>query len=170
MRKESKPDYHKTWKDKKNEKSNQRKKGFKPSNFKNRQKQSSQAEKQPARAMGEKPIDPQHNRESLQCWKCGGPHMHKNCPLENESSRLAYNIQEAEIVGQVSRVVPRIYAAREGLQADHQSIVLQVAGNIVEKFVSILIDPGSTHSYITPRVVEICAFKKVNHRKSWLSS
>ena len=31
-----------------------------------------------------------------------------------------------------------------------------------------MIDPGSTHSYITPRVVEICAFKKVKHRKSWL--
>ena len=28
-------DYHKTWKDKKNEKSNQRKKGFKPCNFRN---------------------------------------------------------------------------------------------------------------------------------------
>ena len=28
-----KPDYHKTWKDKKNEKSDQSKKGFKPSNF-----------------------------------------------------------------------------------------------------------------------------------------
>ena len=31
-------DYHKTWKDKKNEKSDQRKKGFQPSNFKNEQK------------------------------------------------------------------------------------------------------------------------------------
>ena len=30
-----KPDYHKTWKEKKNEKSNQRNKGFKPSNFRN---------------------------------------------------------------------------------------------------------------------------------------
>ena len=30
-----KPDYHKTWKDKKNEKSDQRKKGFKPSSFMN---------------------------------------------------------------------------------------------------------------------------------------
>ena len=29
----NKPDYHKTWKEKKNEKSDQRKKGFKPSNF-----------------------------------------------------------------------------------------------------------------------------------------
>ena len=30
-----KPNYHRTWKDKKNEKSDQRKKGFKPSNFRN---------------------------------------------------------------------------------------------------------------------------------------
>ena len=46
--------------------------------------------------------------------------------------------------------------------------MVEVVGNIVEQSVSILIDPGSTHSYITPRVVEICAFKKVKHRKSWL--
>ena len=31
-----------------------------------------------------------------------------------------------------------------------------------------MIDLGSTHSYITPKVVEICAFQKVKHRKSWL--
>ena len=38
--------------------------------------------------------------------------------------------------------------------------MVEFAGNIVEQSVSILIDPGSTHSYITPRVVENCAFKK----------
>src|SRR5713226_2014168 len=117
---------------------------------------------------GEKPKDPQQNRGPLQCWKCGGPHMRRNCPLENESAIPAYNIQEAETVGQVARAVPRIYAALEDRQADHQSIVVEVVGKIVEQSVSILIDPGSTHSYITPRVVEMCAFKKVKHRKSWL--
>ena len=91
--------------------------------------------------------------------------MHRNCPLENESARLTYNIQEAKTVGQVAKEVPRIYVALEDRQADHQSTVVEVAGNIVEQSVSILIDPGSTHSYITPRVVEICAFKKVKHRK-----
>ena len=90
--------------------------------------------------------------------------MRRNCPLENESARPVYNIQEAETVGQVARVVPRIYAALE----DHQSTVVEVAGKIVEQYVSILIDPSSTHSYITLRIVEICAFKKVNNRKSWL--
>ena len=38
-----KPYYHKAWKEKKNEKFDQRNKGFKPSNFKNQQKQPSQA-------------------------------------------------------------------------------------------------------------------------------
>ena len=31
-----------------------------------------------------------------------------------------------------------------------------------------MIYPGSSHSYITTRVVEICAFKKVKYIKSWL--
>ena len=34
-KRKGKPDYHKTWKDKKKEKFDQRKKGFKPSNFRN---------------------------------------------------------------------------------------------------------------------------------------
>ena len=42
--------------------------------------------------------------------------------------------------------------------------MVEVVGNIVEQSVSILINPGSTHSYITPKVVEICAFKKLKHR------
>ena len=94
--------------------------------------------------------------------------MRDNCPLENESTRPAYNIQESQTMRQVPRVVPRIYASLEDCQADHQSTMVEVAGKIVEQSVSILIDPSSTHSYITPRVVDICAIKKVNHRKSWL--
>ena len=91
--------------------------------------------------IGEKPKDPKQKRGPLQCWKCGGPHMHRNCPLENESARPAYNIQEAETVGQVARAVPRIYAALEDRHADHQSTMVEVAGNIVEQSISILITP-----------------------------
>ena len=46
--------------------------------------------------------------------------------------------------------------------------MVEVAGNIIEQSISILTEPGSTHSYITPRVVDICSFKKVKHNKSWL--
>ena len=72
--------------------------------------------------------------------------MRRNFPLENESARLAYTIQEAEIVGQVARIVPWIYAALKDRQGDHQSTVVEVAGKIVERSISILIDLGSTHS------------------------
>ena len=118
--------------------------------------------------MGEKPKKPQQSKGPLQCWKCGGPHIRKNCPLENENASPTYNIQEAKIVGQVARVVPRIYAALKDCQEDHQSTLVEVASNIVDQYVSILIDPSSTHSYIAPIVVYICAFKKLKHRKSWL--
>ena len=82
--------------------------------------------------------------------------------------RKTHNIQEAKIVGQVARAVPRIYAALEDHQEHHQSTMVEAAGNIIEQSVSFFIDPGSTHSYVTPRVVEICSFKNLKHRKSWL--
>ena len=56
-------------------------------------------------------------------------------------------------MGQVARVVPRIYAVLEDRQEDHQSTVVEVAGRIVEQSISILIDLGSTHSYISHIVV-----------------
>ena len=57
--------------------------------------------------------DPKDIRELLQCWKCGGPHICKNFPLDNENARPVYNIQEAKTGGQVVRAIPRIYAALE---------------------------------------------------------
>ena len=82
--------------------------------------------------------------------------------------RKNHKIQEAKRVGQVARIDPRIYAALEDLQVDHQSTMVEVAGNISKQSISILIDPRSTHIYITPRVVEICAFKNLKHSKSRL--
>ena len=54
-KRKGKHDYHKAWKNKKNEKSDQRKKGFKPCNFRNQHKQLAQVEKKLARVTGEKP-------------------------------------------------------------------------------------------------------------------
>ena len=71
-------------------------------------------------------------------------------------------------MGQVVRTIPRIYAALEDHQEDHQSTMVEVEGKIAKQFVSNLNDPRSTHSYITPKIVEICALKKLKHSKSWL--
>ena len=46
--------------------------------------------------------------------------------------------------------------------------MVEVEGNIIKQYVSILIHPGSTHNYITPKIIEICALKKLNHIESWL--
>ena len=59
---------------------------------------------------------------------------------------------------QVAMTLPRIYAALEDLQEDHQLVVIDVACKIAKQFVFVLTDPVSTHSYI-PRVVEICALR-----------
>ena len=75
----------------------------------------SQAMNKPAKVMGNKPRDPKDPREPLQCWGCGGDRILRNCPPRNGNVSQAHNIQEAEIVGQVVRIIPRIYAALEDL-------------------------------------------------------
>ena len=119
--------------------------------------------------MGEKPRNPKEIREPLQYQICGGPHTCRNCPHEQGYVRPAYNVEEVKTVGQVARTVPKIYAALEDHHEDHWSTMVEVAGKIAKQSISVLIDPGSTHSYITPRVVEVCAFNKLKHSKSWLA-
>ena len=119
--------------------------------------------------MGDKPRYPKEPREPLQCWGCGGDHMLRNCLHQNGNVIQAHNIQGAETMGQVVTTIPRIYAALEDRQEDHQSTVVEFEGKIAQQFVSILIiNTGSTHSYIKPKIVEICDFKKLKHNESWL--
>ena len=58
-KRKGKPAYHKEWKDKKNEKFDQRRKGFKPSRFRNQQKQPSQAVNNRVGLTSGKPKEPQ---------------------------------------------------------------------------------------------------------------
>ena len=59
-------------------------------------------------------------------------------------------------------------AALDGMQADHQSTIVEVEGKIHFKNVSILTDPGASLSYVTPDLVELNKLKKIKHAKSWL--
>ena len=49
-------------------------------------------------------------------------------------------------------------------------MMVEVEGKIAKQSVSILIDPQFNHNYITPRVVEICSFKKLKNKKIMVSS
>jgi hypothetical protein len=95
-------------------------------------------------------------RKPLECWDCRGDHLRRDCPLQQQNSRKIYNMQEATTVNDVARSVPQIYAALDNNQADHQASVVELEGKISNHLVSVLIDPGSNLSYISPRTVDKC--------------
>jgi hypothetical protein len=92
--------------------------------------------------------------EPLKCWGCGEEHILRDCPHRQQNSQRIYNIQEATTVNDVARSVPEIYAALDNNQANHQASVVEIEGMISNHLVSILIDPGSNLSYISPKVVD----------------
>jgi hypothetical protein len=104
----------------------------------------------------------------LQCWGCGESDLLRDCPHRQHNSKKVYNVEEAAIVNDVAINVPRIYAAIENRQADHQSSMVELEGIIIERSISVLIDPGSNLSYVSPRVVEACSLHRNKHAKAWL--
>ena len=70
--------------------------------------------------MREKPKKP------LKCWGCEGPHLRRNCPLENRNEGQVPSTQEAETVGQESGIIPKICAVLEDHQECHNSTVVVV--------------------------------------------
>ena len=56
---------------------------------------------------------------------------------------------------------PRIYAALDGRQEDHQATMVEIEGNILNNYISMLIDFGALHSYVSPEIVDVCKLGKV---------
>eukprot|EP00253_Pinus_taeda_P019034 PITA_19034 len=106
-------------------------------------------------------------RPPVQCWGCGGPHYIKNCPQRKGTEQLS-QIQEASTVGEVGRSIPRINAALEDRQAEYQPTMVKFEGNISNLTVSILIDPGATLSYVSPKIVERCKLQSTKFKNPWL--
>lgn len=119
---------------------------------------------------GERPaVTPEGKpREPLQFWGCGENHKLKDCPRRKEKRRGLHNLDSVAIVEDMARATSKIYAALEDQQANHQSTMIKVEGKIAKQSISILIDPGSTHSYVTPKIVENCRLIKKKHDRSWL--
>jgi hypothetical protein len=64
----------------------------------------------------------------------------------------------------MGRSLHQINAEIDGRQADHQSSVVEIEGKIHDTRISVLIEPGSMLSYITPNVVELNKLKKQKHK------
>ena len=63
-----------------------------------------------------------------------------------------HTIQEEETVGDVENEMPRINAALENRQTDHQTSMVEIQGMLQNQHVSILIDPGASLSYVSPSI------------------
>ena len=93
--------------------------------------------------------------------------MLKDCSHHTKNPCRLHNLEVIVSIKDMARETPQIYALLDYHQEDHQSTIVEVGGNISKKSISILIDRGSTHSYVSPKVDEIFSLVKVNHNKSW---
>jgi hypothetical protein len=99
-------------------------------------------------------------------WGCEGDHLYNEFPHKGDRMRTIHNIQEADIVDDEGRSMPRIYATLENRQANHQFHMIEVQGKIDNQPISILIDFGASHSYIDPKSVERFKSKRCKHEMS----
>jgi hypothetical protein len=150
----------KDWKRK--DKSGFQKKGFKsfplnnyekyaqsvqPSRSVHQQNFSSQSRNKPLEQANERAKEPK--KGPLQCWGCGEPHILRDYPHRQHDNKRVYNVQGEAIVNDLARIIPRIYAAVENRQANHQAFEVELEGIITKNPISILIDLGSNLSYVS---------------------
>ena len=92
--------------------------------------------------------------ELVKCWEYQGPHYDKYCPnRKGDFMNNVHTIQEEETVGDVVNEMPRINAALENRHVDHQTSMVEVQGMIQNQYVSIMIDPCASLSYVSPSIV-----------------
>jgi hypothetical protein len=139
----------KSWKDKKNEKSDQRRKGFKPSfnrneTNRNHQYQYAKGDSKKEYSLGKR------GRPQIQCWGCKEDHMYKDFPHRKDRVKTVHHIQEDTTV----EYMGRIYAVLNDRQEEYQSNMIEVEGKIINHPVTILIDLREIHCYIDSKIVD----------------
>eukprot|EP00253_Pinus_taeda_P016846 PITA_16846 len=92
----------------------------------------------------------------------------KGSGQQRKGAEQLSQIHEASTVGEVGRSLPRINAALEDRQAEYQPTMVEFEGNISNLTVSVLIDPGATLSYVSPKVVERCKLQPTKFKSPWL--
>jgi len=84
-----------------------------------------------------------------------GTSLLQKFPHYNREEQIA-NIQETSFVGDMARSIPKINVALDDHQVEYQPTMIEFEGKMHNHDVSILIDPGMSLSYISPKIIEIC--------------
>ena len=64
--------------------------------------------------------------------------------------------------------MPRINTALDDRQAEYQPTMVEFEGKISNLSIAVLIDPGATLSYVSPKIVEQCKLSSEKFRNPWL--
>ena len=80
---------------------------------------------------------------------------------------VIHNLQKYDTMEDATRSMPRIYAALDHQQAEHQSHMIEFEGMIHKLSISILINSGASHSYRDPKLVEKLHLERYKHERSW---
>jgi TPP-dependent indolepyruvate ferredoxin oxidoreductase alpha subunit len=104
----------KYWKDKRKEKFNQRRKGFKPPINRNEPNRNHQEKYAKGESKKEDSLR-KRGRPPIQCWGCKENHLYKDLPHRKDRVNIVHNVQEATTVEDIGR----IYADLDDQQADY---------------------------------------------------
>jgi hypothetical protein len=107
-------------------------------------------------------------QQPTKCWGCERVHMYKDFPHRGDKMKTLRSIKQEDMVEDVRKSMPRIYAALDNRQVDYQFHMIKVEGEIDNQPIAILIYYGASHSCIDPKLVERFKLKKCKHEKSWL--
>lgn len=102
-------------------------------------------------------------RKTLRCWTCGGEHRKRDFPSHQDGRALIYSAQEAHIIGYVGQSIPWIYVVMDKKKEDHQTSIIEIEGKICDEVFSMLIDPRSNYSHISPDFVDKYCLNKEVH-------
>jgi hypothetical protein len=111
----------KSWKDKKNAKFNQRRKGFKPPFNRNEPNRNHQDRYVKKDSLGKRGIPP------IQCWGCKEDHLYKDFPHRKNRVNTVHKIQESTTIEDMGS----IYAALNDRQEEYQSNMIEVEGKTI---------------------------------------
>jgi hypothetical protein len=166
-RSKGRPMFQKIWNDMMKEKKDQIHKVFKPPFFRNnsqsnQQGQTTQNDEKNADSFGKRP-----RQQHVQCLGCEGNNLYRDYPHKEERMRIFHNFQEDETIEDMGGSMSRIYAALDNKKEKYQSLMIEVEGTIDNQPIEILIDYGTSHSYINANIVEKIHLQRINHKKSW---